>query len=125
MDTFTHHRTVVKTTLDNRDRSLTIDTPCQVLNEFIFKISQEEPTAEKQWRMMELAVSNDEWERVRDFLKVLKVRSIIESLQDRFADIPCHPSMLTLRNRLSPQRPTLPFPMPSLHSSASTRHGPP
>ncbi|RXW15922.1 hypothetical protein EST38_g9925 [Candolleomyces aberdarensis] len=44
----------------------------EFFNDFVYKISQEEPTAEKQRELLELRVSEDEWNRVKEFLKVLK-----------------------------------------------------
>ncbi|KAJ2911647.1 hypothetical protein MD484_g8767, partial [Candolleomyces efflorescens] len=44
----------------------------EFINDFVYKISQEEPTAEKQRELLELRVSEDEWTRVKEFLKVLK-----------------------------------------------------
>lgn len=91
----------------------------QFINDFVYKISQEEPTAEKQRELLELRVSEDEWNRVKEFLNVLKVRVLVNHSTLYLTQC----SMPTPRSTLSPLRPTLPFAMPSLPSSAFTRRG--
>lgn len=42
------------------------------INDFVFKMSEEETSPEKQRKLRDLAVTKAEWDRVRDMLKILK-----------------------------------------------------
>lgn len=49
----------------------------QFINDFVFKMSNEETNTEKQQELRELCVLEEEWRRVAEFLKVLKVRLLV------------------------------------------------
>ncbi|KAJ3505119.1 hypothetical protein NMY22_g17694 [Coprinellus aureogranulatus] len=95
-----------------------------VINDFVWKMSNEESTPEKQRTMRELCVTQDEWNRVEEFLKILKVRTLSRtprSLTDHgcplFIAHPCHPFISVVR-----KRPCHPFTLTSsAHNSVSQR----
>ena len=59
-------------------------TPVQFLDEFVYELSRKETNAEKRWKLGDLTLTEEEWDRVRLFCNLLQVCFLTDSLHYNF-----------------------------------------